>query len=42
VAEAEVVAKQQFLAAAQTAGLPAWPISEIQTLSEEDDMAPDR
>lgn len=42
VAEAEVVAKQQFLAAAQIAGLPAWPISEVQTLSEEDDMAPDK
>ncbi|HEU4866836.1 MAG TPA: hypothetical protein VFV09_03815 [Actinomycetota bacterium] len=40
--EAEAVARVQFLGAAQTAGLPAWPISEVQTLSEEDDMAPDR
>lgn len=41
-AEAEAVAREKFLAAAQTAGLPNWPISEIQTLSEEDDMAPDK
>lgn len=40
--EAEATAKQHFLAAAKTAGLPAWPISEVQLLSEEEEMAPDK
>lgn len=40
--EAEVVAKEHFRAAVQQAGLPAWPISEVETLSEEEDLEPDR
>jgi hypothetical protein len=40
--EAEAMAREQFLGAAQTAVLPAWPISEVQTLSEDDDMNPER
>jgi hypothetical protein len=40
--EAEVVAKEHFRVAVQQAGLPAWPISEVETLSEEDDLTPDR
>jgi hypothetical protein len=40
--EAELVAKEHFRAAVQQAGLPAWPISEVETLSEEDDLTPDR
>lgn len=39
--EAEAMARKAFLGAAQTAGLPAWPISEVQTLSEDDDMTPE-
>jgi len=39
--EAEAVARHQFLGAAQTAGMPAWPISEVQTLSEDEEMTPD-
>lgn len=41
-AEAEEVAARKFLLAARTAGLPDWPISEVQTLSEEEEMAPDK
>lgn len=40
--DAEVAAKQHFRVAVQQAGLPAWPISEVETLSEEDDLTPDR
>ena len=39
--EAEAVARKAFLGAVQTAGLPAWPISEVQTLSEDEDMTPE-
>jgi len=39
--EAEVVAKEHFRVAVQQAGLPAWPIAEVETLSEEDDLTPD-
>lgn len=41
-AEAEVVAKEHFRVAVRQAGLPAWPITEVETLSEEEDMTPDR
>lgn len=40
--DAEVMAKEHFRVAVQQAGLPAWPISEVETLSEEDDLTPDR
>ncbi|HVL37863.1 MAG TPA: hypothetical protein VM328_00600 [Fimbriimonadaceae bacterium] len=39
--EAEVVAKEHFRVAVQQAGLPAWPIAEVETLSEEDDLTPE-
>ncbi|HEX2054338.1 MAG TPA: hypothetical protein VHJ78_11520 [Actinomycetota bacterium] len=39
--EAEAMAKEHFRVAVQQAGLPAWPISQVETLSEEDDFAPD-
>ncbi len=41
-AQAEVMAKEHFRVAAQQAGLPAWPIAEVETLSEEDDLTADR
>ncbi len=41
-AQAEVVAKEHFRVAAQQAGLPAWPIAEVETLSEEEDLTADR
>lgn len=39
--EAEAMAKEHFRVAVQQAGLPAWPIAEVQTLSEEEDFAPE-
>lgn len=36
--QAEALAKQHFQNAVQQAGLPVWPISEVQTVSEEDEM----
>ena len=39
--EAEAMAKEHFRVAVQQAGLPAWPISAVETLSEEDEFAPE-
>lgn len=39
--EAEAAGRQRFLAAAQQAGLPSWPITDVRTTSEEDEMAPE-
>ena len=38
---AEQIAKKLFARAAQEAGLPEWPISRCDALSEEEDMEPD-
>lgn len=36
--EAETRACELFAAAAATAGLPDWPVSEVEVLSEEDEL----
>lgn len=38
---AEQLAKKLFSEAVQEAGLPPWPISSCDALSEEDDLEPD-
>lgn len=42
VAEAEQLARKTFKQAVAAAGLPDWPIVQIDALSEEEDMEPDR
>lgn len=39
--EAEILAKKTFRQAAAAAGLPEWPIVEVDALSEEQDAEPD-
>lgn len=39
--QAEGLAREHFRLAVQVAGLPAWPISTIETMSEEEDLTPD-
>lgn len=41
IGEAEVLAKRTFKQAAAAAGLPDWPIVEVDALSEEEDSEPD-
>lgn len=42
VGEAEVIAKQHFRVAVSQAGLPEWPIVEVDALSEAQDDEPDQ
>lgn len=42
IGEAEVIAKQHFKVAVNQAGLPEWPIVEVDALSEEQDNEPDQ
>lgn len=40
--QAEIVAKEHFRVAVVKAGLPAWPIASVESLSEDEDYAPER